>query len=922
MAYSMHRPDIFRWKTFNKSKTGINKQAQLNEDDIKQWMKKVEMASEFAVAEVFSLKKAHSGKHSVALQSIEQLQDHDDAYSEAQSILSEWMNQKLRLELEMDDEEEEEEMSKMENSETKQLVKNTQPSYNNFDEMYSLLSQEEENSVVENFLQDLMETEVLDFRMAEDLKVNSDETKKTWRDPSVTIEMRHKQVKENRARRDAEREQMLKEKEVLREAREGARRLEQEKQARKKQEARKQEEMIQQEMIRLRREMEEKRNVELLARNMERDRLQKQRKGSTECSVVPKPPNSSTQKKRDKDLQPRQMKLEAKVNLLNLKCIHRHFSAWYSVVLERRVCMGKAAALCDWRRQLRAWRAWRALVWSRIEEREAKRTEEELRQEHRRCKQAVDSDRRRLLRRCLSDWHVWCRVERERKELLKQQEETRCKMAALIRAAASGKLGPKTITLPPITSPPGKLIHSENISHQDISAPPEISSPAAPATLTNNAGPSDAPPTQAWQVTRRHTALSPSELQQAREGQKEQQTVLRTKGAELTGEQFKHRHAALQQTVAEQRRLLKEQQEQILHLQQRQNMLELRHEVEKTALLATVGPPGALSMCSTPDADTDTGRGSMKKKTRPKTASGENGTNHTTCKAALGRSALPHPSVQGMEERARQRAERRREMEEQRRKREEEKLAQMKAAEEEKLRLEEEEKQKEAENKREGKRQQRMRELEKQKRVEQEKEMLQRATQHYLRTLLHHRGLAPWKRLLEQSHINKQRAADHYTLSLQRSCFCSWVRAVDEAHAEREASAIQLYHQILLQRAMSNWKRFKDMRFILEARAERYYRTRTERKVIMALLDHATEQRLTAWDNNQRAEEHNARKAVKRCFASWRRLPAVLREEKEREARREQLRRKVAEILPDFRFSPVDLPEHTDGDCQSKNTFI
>lgn len=122
--------------------------------------------------------------------------------------------------------------------------------------------------MVENFLQDLMETEVLDFGMAEDLKVNSGETKKTWRDPSVTIEMRHKQVKENRARRDAEREKMRKEKKVMREAQEEARRMEQENQARKRQEARKQEEMIQQEMIRLRREMEEKRNVEQLARNM------------------------------------------------------------------------------------------------------------------------------------------------------------------------------------------------------------------------------------------------------------------------------------------------------------------------------------------------------------------------------------------------------------------------------------------------------------------------------------------------------------------------------------------------------------------------------------------------------------------------------------------------------------------------------
>lgn len=45
---------------------------------------KVEMASEFAVSEVFSSQKPRTGKPSraVALQSTDQLQDHDDAYSE------------------------------------------------------------------------------------------------------------------------------------------------------------------------------------------------------------------------------------------------------------------------------------------------------------------------------------------------------------------------------------------------------------------------------------------------------------------------------------------------------------------------------------------------------------------------------------------------------------------------------------------------------------------------------------------------------------------------------------------------------------------------------------------------------------------------------------------------------------------------
>lgn len=137
-----------------------------------------------------------------------------------------------------------------------------------FLDMYFHLEQEEDNSVVRNFLQDLMETEVLDFGIMENLKLDSDLSKKKWRDPSITMEVRHKQVKENRVRKDAELDKLRKEKEALREAREEAWRLEQEKQRKRRQQARRQEELIQQEMIRLRREMEEKRSVEQLARNM------------------------------------------------------------------------------------------------------------------------------------------------------------------------------------------------------------------------------------------------------------------------------------------------------------------------------------------------------------------------------------------------------------------------------------------------------------------------------------------------------------------------------------------------------------------------------------------------------------------------------------------------------------------------------
>ncbi|XP_026794011.3 coiled-coil domain-containing protein 191 [Pangasianodon hypophthalmus] len=863
-----HPSDMFHWKRFSKPGTQASTKAHLNDGDINTWIKKVEMASEFAVSEVFSSQKPHTGKPSrvVALQSTDQLQDHDDAYSEAQTILSDWMNKKLRLELEMDEEEED--------------LAEDQPAnlnYKNFNDMYSQLAPEDESFEVRHFLQDLMETDVMDCETVQELRMDNE--KKRGRDPNVTMEIRHKQVKERRAQRDAERERQRREQEAQREALEEAKRLEREEQRKRKQEAQRQEELLQKEVVRLRREMQEKKSMEQLARKRERERLEKQ--NTIKNSITPKP-DFVTQRQ----LCHRAQEVEAMVHILNLQCMQKHFSAWYSVVLEKRVWLGKAAALCDWRRQLRAWRAWRALVWVRRKEREAERTEEELRLENRRCQLAEESDRRRLLRRCLSDWRLWCRMERERRELLSQQEETRQKMAALIDAAASGKLTTKNCTEPPITVQPETVNQSEHTPQLAQVPVQRTTSAPPPPTLTDRRA---APPTQAWQVTRRHAALS---LAEAREGRR-LSGAPRCQSAEMRGGRFEHRHVAQQRTIAEQKRLLKEQQEVISELQERQKLLELRQEAEKAEQLAV-----QLKMSASQNI-IKTSHGS-------KGASGESSASRPAPKEYDSRLANPHPAVRAMEERARQRAERRREVEEVKRRREEEKLAQMKAEEEERLRQEEEEKHVAAERRREERRQKKEREMEKQRRTELEQKLLKQAGEHYRRSLLLHRGITPWKRLVEQSQANAQKAVAHHTQVLQRRCLLFWLHTTDEALAEKKSRADHLYECILLRRALYSWKMFKHLQSHLEVRAEHFYMTQTQRKVFKVLLDHAIHQRLEAWDREQQADEHSARRVVSRCFAAWRRLPEALQEEREREERREQLRRKVAEILPDFRSSPLD----------------
>lgn len=79
---------------------------------------------------------------------------------------------------------------------------------------------------------------------------------------------------------------------------------------------------------------------------------------------------------------------------------------------------------------------------------------------------AAESDRKRLLRRCLNDWQVWCRMEKERREFLQQQEETKRKMAALISAAVSGKLGAVQTPVEQVTDLPEKPSQSEPIKIQ------------------------------------------------------------------------------------------------------------------------------------------------------------------------------------------------------------------------------------------------------------------------------------------------------------------------------------------------------------------------------------------------------------------------------------------------------------------------
>ncbi|XP_055086263.1 coiled-coil domain-containing protein 191 [Periophthalmus magnuspinnatus] len=887
MAHDGHNSYLFRWKKLG-NKTAVQKML-LKNGDTDQWRKQVEMSSKLAVSEVFSHKKPLIGSPDLAvpLQSSAQLKDHDDAYSEAQALLGDWLHSKLRLELEMDEEDDPIFSAEKHGPIALDICTPTALNYTNFDDFYSCLTKEEESSTINNFLQELMEQEVLDSAMIDQLAMDVRQTRK-FRNPAITMEVRHKQVRENRARRDAERQRQQRERETLQEAREEAGRREREAELKRRQQARKQEDKLQQDMVRLRRQMEERRCAQHLARQRERECEKRAVAKNLQCApLIP----IACQK-----IDQQQLYIEQQFQTLlymhNIKCLQRHFTAWFSVVLSQRIRMGKAKTVCEWRRKLRVWRAWRAQVLLKQQLREVEKTEEELRVENRCYLLAVQSDKRRLLQRFLNKWQVWTQMEREQRKLLSQQQETRHKMAALISAATSGKLRAiQNPTCQAVMAPAETATQTEHKRpHQSAES---VASDTSLVHQEKNPGANMAPvtqPTEPWQISRQHAAPSGAEIRRA----------LQDRGSsclkKLTapGARFEHRHTMQQQIISQQRKLLKEQQEQIVQLKE-QLVISLELEEQKTAQ--------RLQLASA----SDTRPRMHKPEPREQRAPEVSGQPDTPCgpqKKTVTRQTCSHPIIAAMETRARQRAERRKQVEEIKKRKEDEKLAEMKAAEEQRQGEEEEEKRRAVERRREERRLEREREEERQRQLRRQHELMSLARQHYHQTLLKQCGLAPWKRLVQLTQANMQLAQNHHDLFLLKQCTLSWQRMARESLSEKEASADQLYQHFLLRRSLGTWKKLMDWQLIQEERAERFYRVRTFRRVLQALQHLVTQNRLLEWDCQELAEQHNNRRVLKRWFLAWRQLPVLLRREREKEQRREKLVQKVVEILPDFCTHP------------------
>ncbi|KAJ8796730.1 hypothetical protein J1605_017833 [Eschrichtius robustus] len=907
---SRKRSGLNGWKQFTRKPSPTK--PVFDPDNVEYWIKRVEKASEFAVSKAFSAGNSDLSRRLwgqiVDLETPEQIEDHDEVYAEAQELVNDWLDTKLKQELASDGD-----------GDAEDTVSHIPPvpeanghlKYDKFDDLCGYLEEEDESTTFQKFIDHLLHKDVVDSGILEDLGMNENQDKKWQKDPHLTMEMRHKQVKENRLRREKELERQRIEKTLKKSAFLEAQYLVQEEKKRKALEAKKEEEEIQREMVKLRREIIERRRTVEEAWKIEKKKQEENSPKNPEKGMFQSVHILLDEEKMAKERKKKLKELLIQTFKEDHQCQKRYFSAWHKLILDHRIKLGKAGTLSDWKLQLKVLRAWRDYTRSQKLGRETQAMENDLREENRKQQLATDYNRKQVLRHHFTEWQHWHRAEIQKRELAVTKEETRKKMNELLKAASLGKLSANVSSS--ISLPEEATAMEDTPRNGEVAAVPPLLE--KPPSGSNGYVPSPhlgRPTKDILQVplqnvpldtsdTKPHKALDVEPSQQP--GNKEKLRTSSQKAEPMCMGHFHNRHIFQQQLIEKQKKKLQEQQKTILELRESQRLAEARraagHANTQSCLLSNPGEDERKRTCQV-----------LPKTLCLKSIPVNEEISNLYIDSLPGQQFMPSLSTNEdaqemptMEERAVQRAERRRILAERKKKKEEEKLAQLKAQEEERRKREAEEKEAQLEKKREEKRLKKMKELEKQKRIKRNQQLEAIAKEHYESVLLRKKGLEPWKRLRMQSKQNLQVAKGHHSLALQRKCLLTWFQWSQESLARKTAKADQFYSQILLRRVIRSWLQYLTD---LEEEVQTLCVHFLQKKIFRAWYNMVREARIDSQNKHKVAVEHSDRRILWITFQTWKKFAKFTKEERGKEERREQLRRKVAEILPDFQmFTPL-----------------
>ena len=264
---------------------------------------------------------------------------------------------------------------------------------------------------------------------------------------ATKMHLRHENIIKKKEERMKRAEEEKKKQRATLETEEAARKLLLEEEREKIAKQDEEEKRIRSEMEKIRKEIQEQQNV--MREQMQRDL--KIKEAAREKSKLEQKSREQKEKleklKMDKLREDVKRKVairleEVKVREMraNMKCLQKHFHAWYNFVIDQRLQMGKAVALSEWRLISKYYNLWKNSAIKLLCQKQAQQHEANMKRAIMFEKLASDHNNHRLLRKCFRQWTLFVSLSREEKEIKSEAQIRKDRLEKFLDAAKTGSL--------------------------------------------------------------------------------------------------------------------------------------------------------------------------------------------------------------------------------------------------------------------------------------------------------------------------------------------------------------------------------------------------------------------------------------------------------------------------------------------------
>lgn len=567
---------------------------------------------------------------------------------------------------------------------------------------------------------------------------------------------------------------------------------------------------------------------------------------------------------------------------LTMKILHKYFSAWYDLVLQQRLKLGKALAVADWKCKMRAWNAWRSYVCCVKANQEARAIENAMKEKYRKEQTATNHARKMILFKCFIGWKKFTRYKSEKALLELERKETSKKIALFLEAASTGSLWSDDVEKE-------KDLDSNQNKHTLLEKQNNISG-IGNVIISNE------------KVLHREKKIeinnTPSEKAKDTTKKPPIKSKFRVISMEAVNRGSAIDYEQLDESNSKKTPLM-------IDLNQNNIVKPTRKKIDKMKVKTDARNEDLCREKVNPVEKSSTS-GFQTDRSEASTVSSEISATSSRQRIGSGKQSTK-PLHLAMEEREKERQAKKAAIQGEKRRKEEEKLALLKAKEAERLRHEQLEKEEQIRIRKDQKKLELQKQKEKELQIEQTKLKNIIAKEHYQKVILKKYGINPLKNVVEITKLNLQISDKYHNSNLSGCCLIEWHLYTKEISSGKRKMAEECYELILKKRAFNSWLKCRFYLQNMNEIARTFSIKRTLKRSFGAWQEYVTDERILMWAKESTAEEHYTDRMVNCYFKTWKRYVTSEKEKRKRELRKEGLRKKVQGWLPDYKGDTVTM---------------